>query len=969
MSNSLADNHPFALSPPQITGITALHTPEHYHGGIPIRAVEGDLQVIINPWLVMNVGDLFELFIGNQTTPVRSKELDADDLDKRLVFRIERGFILEGDLKAFYRVTRVGQTPQDSEPTLILLVKLQRPGGFDDDTEDGHSGLKYTLKPDLPNGVTAPIAAAGVYIHVFPYENMAFDDCIVCRWGSREAPHHFVTRQQVEDPVNYPILIKFTEELIKAHGDGPDVQVTFQPIDRVGNYPDERAPWAKITRVLVDTEGTQLPLPRIVVNNKPVTTIDLEQLGDSDVIVTVYTHTAHFKENDKIAVTWTGMPAQGQPIIVTPAAQLVEFTEFTYNFVIPNASVRALAKGSASVRYVRTRADVDANSMVASVTVQGEISQLAAPTVIEAPGGVLEPEEEWATHEIPWYPGRKSNDQIDLIWEAPKPDGGTEYYSDARAVGNVPENTPVLRTVKNLDIRRFSGLRVTVHYKVANDEVLLQNVRDSLPLFLQVGVPLPQFEAPEVEEAPDGTLDPEHVPPAGVTLIAKHRGTQVDDRVTYFWRGSGSGGSTSDFVELTSHTAGEPVKFTVPKRFVTANLNGRVEVTYTIIRGGVLLGTSGTLTLSIGAAQAEVPPPTVVEAPVYVLDPNQYQQGFTVRFDTSKLNPTDQIELAVIGRPDDGSTLPERKAVNGQAYVDFNIAPAITGANLQRSVELSYKTIRAGQPSPGLTRPLTIGALLQRSMPQPLIEGASGEVLDIGSIKDDTNVLCDIWPYQRSGLPVWLSYVESKTDGTSRTKKQLVGVTHNQGSGLTYKTEVQWLRECKADSTVSIVLKVGLFKEATLDDAVKCQGKVYTVTKGFDELTTFTDFDWDGWTNKDQYHKSKLLRVAGEYFLESISYDGDHIVVLEKIFQVEIGAQYEFSFDYQVAVTSFLLVIRNEIKIYYEEFPASTVWKSKAVSFSAGTSPTDSSMKLFVQVKGPNGFPVVRMDNLRLRKV
>ncbi|VVQ33298.1 hypothetical protein [Pseudomonas fluorescens] len=967
MSNSLADNHPFALIPPQITGTTALQTPEHYHGGIPIRAVEGDLQVIINPWLVMNIGDLLELFIGNQSVPVRSKELDADDLDKRLVFRVERGFILEGDLKAFYRVTRVGQTPQDSQPTLILLVKLQRPGGFDDDTEDGHSGLKYTLKPDLPNGVTPEIAKAGVDIHVFPYENMAFDDCIICRWGSQEAPPHFVTRQQVDDPVNYPILIKFEEALIKAHGDGPDVQVTFQPIDRVGNYPDERAPWAKITRVLVRTEGTWLTEPRILVNNKPVTTVDLEQLGDNDVIVSVYTRADHFEVNDKIVVTWSGMPAQGKPIIVTPAEQCVEFTEFTYYFVIPNASVRALAKGSASVRYERIReGEVAVPSLVASVNVQGEISQLAAPTVIEASGGFLDPEADWATNEIPWYAGRKNSDQVTLRWEGDRPDGSTEYYSDSRSVGNQPENTPVLLTVKNVDIRRFNGLRVRVSYTVANDDAMLQNVRDSLPLFLQVGQALPRFEAPQVEEAQGGTLDPERVPPAGVTLIAPHEGTSAGNRVTYHWRGSGSGGSTSDFVDLTTHTAGKPVKFTVAKAFVTANLNGKVVVTYTIVHGGVLLGTSGELTLSVGNAQAEVPPPTVIEAPVYVLDPNQYQQGFTVRFDTSTLKPDDEIELTVIGRPGDGSTAPVRKGASGQPYLDFNIAAAITGANLGRDVALSYRTFQAGQPAPGETRPLTIGVLLQKNMPQPLIEGMTGEVLDIGLIEDDTKVLCDKWPFQRSGLPVWLSYVETRTDDSSRTKEQLVGVTHDQGSGLTYTTEVQWLRECKAGSTVTIVLKVGLFEGGDLVDAVDCQRRVYSVRVGFDYLTTFDLFNWDGWNEQDP--SAAIIRSGEEYFFQSRN-DSPRCWLKRSFSDLENSQVYELSFIYQCPTAIIVSLYLDNTNFYYLEFPHAYAWEKVLIPFMPQFLNPTSPRVLLMYIHGRSGSThgPLKIDDIRLK--
>ncbi|VEF11671.1 Uncharacterised protein [Pseudomonas fluorescens] len=968
MNTPLDNNEIFALRPPIITGSTVLRTPEHYHGGIPIRAVEGDVQVRVDPWVNMDIGDRFDMYVNNPDHAVWGEEIGQEQVNQPLIFRIARGHFVEGAAEIYYRVTRTSQATETSKPILIMLVKLQRPGGFDDNTEEGHSGLTFTLLPDLSNGVTPEIADRGVQMQIAPYENIATHDSIIARWGSQEVTYYPVTQQQIDDPVNHPILIEFTKEVIAQHGDGPDVAVTFQVIDRVGNYPDERAPWAKIQRVLVDVAGNRLRAPVIVVNGRPVTAIDLEQLGESDVTVLVYTQPADFNEGDRIRLTWTGMPSQGQPIVVEPPEQCVESVHFHYEFMIPNASVKALAKGSASVSYVRVRDEAaDRPSLKASVSVRGDISRLAAPTIDEASGGTLNPDEPWATCRIPWSAGFKRSDQVTVVWEAVRPGGSTEYYSDSRSIGSHPENTPISRSVSNAVIQRFNGLRVTVYYSVANDDLMLQNVRDSLPLYVQVGITLPQFVAPQVDEAQDGTLDPERVPPAGATLTVPHRDTLAKDRVTYHWRGSASGGSTSDFVDLTSHSAGQPVKFTVAKNYVTANLNGKVVVTYTIKREGQLLGTSAELALNVGKAHAEVPPPTVVEAPDYVLDPNQYQQGFTVKFDTSKLQPEDEIELTVLGRAGDGSTMPERKRVNGQTQLDFPIVAAITGANLRNNVRLNYKTIRGGQQSPVMTQLLNIGDLLQQNMPRPGIEGFDGAELQIGSIKDDSKVRCDQWPFQPPKSPIWLSYVETRADGSSRTKDQFVAATHDQGAGLSYTAEVAWLRECKADSKVAIVLKVGLFGEATVGDAVECQVRVYSVKAGLDDLTTFTDFDWNGWTLPYEY-KSQITRLAGEYFVESVRHsNGYQTVWMQKAFTVDIGKQYAFSFDYQSPVAVPLSILQNGNDVYNGWIPESDTWQAKTVSFYAGTTPTASPMILVFYLGGPTS--VVKMDNLRLRKI
>lgn len=65
MNSPLDNNEILGLRPPTIIGSTELRTPEHYHGGIPIRAVEGDVQVRVAPWLHMSIGDKFDVFVNN----------------------------------------------------------------------------------------------------------------------------------------------------------------------------------------------------------------------------------------------------------------------------------------------------------------------------------------------------------------------------------------------------------------------------------------------------------------------------------------------------------------------------------------------------------------------------------------------------------------------------------------------------------------------------------------------------------------------------------------------------------------------------------------------------------------------------------------------------------------------------------------------------------------------------------------
>ncbi|MGP6460919.1 hypothetical protein [Pseudomonas parakoreensis] len=687
---------PHALKPLYFPAQVTLNPAEHYYAGIPIRAVEGDLQGIIPAWLTMSVGDHAEVFWGNDSSAVWSKSIENDaELNQDVAFTIAKAHVLEGDATpVFYRITRKNQTPEDSTPVMTLLVKLTRPGEYDDiPGDDGHSDLKFSLSHDEVDETLPP---GGVTMHIVPYRNLTRYDRILARWGSQQLVHA-VTPQQAQDPIGHPIEVVFSRAVIEAAGDGARVAVAYQVIDRCGNYPDERAPWSATHHLLVDLGGNRLDEPQVLVNGIPTVSIDLDQLGDGDVNARVYITKDDFEVGDKVLLTWIGTPAQGSQIIVGPLEKEVLYVPFQLDFTIPNAAVRAIAKGAASVGYVRRRSgESDRPSKNLSVTVIGDISQLVAPTVDEAPGGTLPPETTWATVNIPWYPGRNSSDLINLIWWARTPGNDTVYYEDPRPVGNVADNQPVLRSVSNAEIQRFNGLNVKVYYVVTNSETGLLSVRESLPFMMQVGVALPTFNRPEVEGADaNDMLDPDNVPPTGATLVVPYLGTQDKDRVNYRWRGSASGGSINDHVDLIPATAGRPVRITVDKKYVTANLNGTVVADYSIQRGNVPLGQSRELTLRIGTALTELPPPFLVAPAIDPIDVLAYPEGVTVRIEFLEALSGDKARLVEVNPPAGSAPFPLVE-FNSNKRVNTVLSPAFLAARHGKVIELRWNLNRNG---------------------------------------------------------------------------------------------------------------------------------------------------------------------------------------------------------------------------------------------------------------------------------
>ncbi|MBK5345350.1 hypothetical protein JFU48_28865 [Pseudomonas sp. TH49] len=802
--SSQAAPTPKAPRPPYFPALVSLSPAEHYNGGIPIRAVEGDLQGVISAWQDMAIGDLAEVFWGNGSAAVWSKFIENDaELNKDVAFTIAKAHVLEGDATpVFYRIKQKNQSPEDSAPVLTLLVKLTRPGEYDDIAgDDGHSDLRFSLSHDEVDETLPP---SGVTMHIVPYRNLTRYDRILARWGSQQVVH-VVTPEQAQDPISNPIEVVFSRAVIDAAGDGDRVAVAYQVIDRCGNFPDERAPWSATHHMLVDLGGNRLDEPQALVNGIPTNSIDLDQLGDDDVNARVYITKDNFAVGDKVFLTWFGTPAQGSQIIVGPLEKEVLYVPFQLDFPIPNAAVKAIAKGAASVGYVRRRSgESDRPSKNASVTVNGDISQLVAPTVDEAPGGTLPPETRWATVQIPWYFGRNSSDLINLIWWARTPGNDTVYYEDPRPVGNVADNQPVLRSVSNAEIQRFDGLRVKVYYVVTNSETGLLSVRESLPFMMQVGVALPTFDRPEVEGAPNDVLDPDNVPPTGATLVIPYLDTLDKDRVNYRWRGSASGGSISSHVDLIPATAGRPVRITVEKKYVTANLNDTVVADYSIQRGGVQLGHSRELTLRIGTALGELPPPFLVAPAKDPIDVLAYPNGVTVRIEFLEALSGDKGRLVEVNPPAGSPQFPLVE-FNSNKRVNTVLSQTFLAARQGKEIKLHWNLNRNGGQA-GKSGLLEVNILKiadeDARLPTPFINRASGDDLDVTKLEPTDTISVNPWPHIPGEL---ISLVlEGEYFDDTDFKSELVKNEPTTPPGFSTLLPLEELKKLKNNSNLNI---------------------------------------------------------------------------------------------------------------------------------------------------------------------
>lgn len=825
------DSNPLSLDPPWIPGWTL--SVEGYDAGIPARLVEGGLLCIVDPWTNMEVGDAFKFYWKDDATPVWSTEIDQDQKNQQLAFRIDEGHIVRGDaFPVFYSVLRVGAArPEESQPQWKLLVKLDPPGGFDEDQgTPGHSGLQYSIPQEiLENGVGPDEADAGVPVTIKPYLFMRRNDRINLAWGT-ENVYHTVTRE--EEEAGGEIVITVPLDVIERAGDSDGVAIAYQVVDECGNYPGGYWRWSAVTRILVDLNNNRLDPPLVLVNGFPIEEIDLAELAGNPVIARVTANRYEHAVGDLLRLTWRGTAADNSPVIVGPLEQTVEAIPYYYDFTIPYADVAAIAKGRASVGYLRIRSgEMDRPSKSTSVTVIGDTRQYLAPDIVEAVGGTLDPDLNFYTLSVPYYPGRVAGDEIIIICDGRTSTTLPTYHEVTAIVGGEAIGAPVLANLEKEQVKRLDGGSLTVYYSVNGQP-------ESEHLVLTVGVAVPSLPIPTVVEAPNDVLNPDDVNPAiGANVIATYTATLPEDVVVLRWRGSSSNAPDQSRT-LTGNTAGKVVPFTVPFRYVSENLNGTVDVSCSITRGATPLGNSIVRHLTVGSA-LELTAPTIREANGATLNPVNARDTLTVVVPTNAaLLPDDKLKVTWTGAPGtpaEGSYTSDEWPVRDGWEVPID--NRVVAFSLGKAVTVTYTVVQAGVESPPSdTFTLNVQAMPVASLAMPLIpeaaQGGIGSELDLSSFTGDARVTAAPWPLIAAGQRVWLRCEGTASDGSDQTITLATGTEVDSSevtAGLSRSIPRAELEKLLDGSELKVVLEVTFNRSTSESEAVVFPLRTYTV--------------------------------------------------------------------------------------------------------------------------------------------
>ncbi|MDY0835703.1 MULTISPECIES: hypothetical protein [unclassified Pseudomonas] len=541
-------------------------------GGLGLRHVEHNLEVtLLRPDGIV-VDTVIYLYWNNPYVPVDYLVIQPQHEKNRFFnLMVNKEQILPEWAEVYCTVERPSGNRSKTKP-LKLRVKRSRPGEEDPNRDvEGHQGLVFFLPPDLDAGshVDSARAEQGVVIEVQPYENMAeWDTCIIA-WGS-ELVTHVVTAAEVRRAFEVTI----TAAVINEAPDDNYLPVAMQIMDVGGNYPgpNTNANWSQIQRVNVGL-GVKRPYSPFLEQAGEI--VNLEELGAAAQKVQIFVDNTFFEVGDRVMFHWEGRDIQTVPFFYSDE-QPVNQTNIILEFEVPNELVSAIASGIAIMYYMlyKARDNTWLPSKKVRVRVIGEVTEWDAPTIVEAPNGVLDPTSS-ATMKFRAQDGWNSATKIRVVWVA-----HSVNYSDEFYLGPISEGQELSFVIPNEEVSRFNTLEVEVYY----ERVDLMPHRASMRLQLQVGEPTRTLLPVEVSGTSGNYLNPDDIG-SHASVIVPAADTLEGDIITLMWDGDQV--SKSFQVILNADQAGAALTIMIERSYVIGNLDGSVRIKYDLSRANV----------------------------------------------------------------------------------------------------------------------------------------------------------------------------------------------------------------------------------------------------------------------------------------------------------------------------------------------------------------------------------------------
>lgn len=681
------------------------------------RAFSG-VQVTVNPWIDMEVGD--QLTVQWGTHSIVRNALVSTDIGSPVTVTIDSDTILsEGDndkLPVYYFIEDVVGQWSYFSPQAHVEVEASA-DVFEEPFIDG-------AKNGILDRDALGIHDAIVEITVKD-TTIAVGDKIHLMFNGHTADGWLVTEESdaTVEVLRYTIPMRISNAVLANVAPG-NASLRYEVIG------SDKKSKGLSSRTYVTIIGTavQLPAPKITEAKDGTLDPAMTELGAHVMIEAALA----WRVGDKISLVWNGTMADDRPDLVIQEHEIQSGEEReSLIFTIPSENVERIAGGKVDVYYLVKRDNNSRESDHTALTIMN-INRLARPEVDGVVDGQLYSGSvpNGAKITIPVWSSMAIGDRVDWTWTGQAAAGSTQGSETLASPGEVGKpvvvNVPRVVIEANADNEDYVTVRytltragtTTLEYSQTTSFNVIKSLEEKLP-------------APSVDDAIGDILDPMTLPDTGTIVRVKpYNGRQIGDWVTvYFGRGTGLGEVFEPF-NLTKNMLNEDITMQVPKDKVRVHLNSQVAVEYTVDEETRNIK-SDVLVLNV-QEQAKWPAPTVVEANGHYFDPAKIPSGATVRI-PQNMNMQFQDEIHLHWGSENGDIPPytDFTRIKDPRDYTFRVLSNELAKWNNRVVPISYTIKRGTEIFPSDTFLLGIGVADPTDFPAPFILEAIDGVLDL----------------------------------------------------------------------------------------------------------------------------------------------------------------------------------------------------------------------------------------------
>ncbi|WP_157123234.1 hypothetical protein [Pandoraea vervacti] len=622
----------------------------------------------------------------------------------------------------FYMVTGVIGTEVQSEHVTLRVLPL--PSGIY--APEVLEAIDDVLDPDDAD----PTAT----VRVNPYEGMARNDVLTIRFAFG-TPDEYVKQIPVSDNlVGQPVDMFVPQEVVERV-EGQTITVNYT----VTNLAGEKAS----DDLLIEVRRAALWLKPVVEEAEGLEGDYLPEDAYLNGATTIVRENDDMRPGDEIDVYWGD---DDDPQQYHDGVGIVIPMDFP--FWVPKAVVDRWINVTVPVYYTITRGNRVFRSDVLNLRVAFDLPAVGAPSVEDAPDGVLKPVDakQGATVHVT-YDGMLPTDSIQLNWD------GDESFAPVAgdASGTVSIVVPPAKVAPTV------GRTISVSYTVKRNDTDTPSGVLSLTVsaFLPGNLPIPNIveskngvlNLTEFDGDATARLTPWPLMAAGQRLWWRAFGTQTTDRPITFTLESG--------YAITEEEAGsrldrrlQRVNLEKLKDGSTLRIEAKVTFDGSSDEAEAVTFRERTLLVSHGLS---LPEPHVLDAPDGELEAIDAVDGMTVRVSYEDMEPGDMIELEIDAKPDFGQ-------VPGDASgsIDIEVAPEAIVPFIGKTVPVSYRVLRRGHYSASGILMLTVNSFEEGQLTPPTIPQATNGQLRLSSFTGDAQVDAAPWPGIAAGQRVWL---------------------------------------------------------------------------------------------------------------------------------------------------------------------------------------------------------------------